>query len=397
MAVPPHVVRFGADRVVADLALLPAARRVGLVTNDAARLAADATRPSRVALRDAGVPIVRLFSPEHGLSATGDDGAPSPDGTDPHTGLPVVSLYGARLAPTPESLADLDLVLFDIPDVGARFYTYLWTLSHVMESCAHNGTPLVVLDRPNPLGGALDCAEGPLLDEICCASFVGRWTMPIRHSLTLGELARQWQRTRLPTLTLHVVACEGWGRHQQWPSLSLPWVSTSPAMVSFDSALLYPGTCLFEGTTLGVGRGTDAPFRRIVAPWLRPEIVAAEVCDPSVRLSCGEVTPRQPPYAGVPCTTLELEVVNTERIRPVAFALTLLATILRTHRAQFAWAAYPTAANPTGADHFARLVGRGDLAALLEALDGALSPAAVARWTDTGAWHTDVRRALLYD
>ena len=367
-----------------------------MVTNDAARLAADANRLSRVALLDAGVPIVRLFSPEHGLSAAGDDGAPAPDGTDPRTGLPVVSLYGERLAPTRASLADLDLVLFDIPDVGARFYTYLWTLSHVMESCAQAGTPLVVLDRPNPLGGDLDAAEGPMLDEEHCASFVGRWAIPIRHSLTFGELARYWQRTRIRGLALHVVACDGWRRRHRWPSLSLPWVRTSPAMVSFDSALLYPGTCLFEGTTLGVGRGTNAPFRRIVAPWLRPEVVAAEVHDPTVRLSRGHVVPDQPPYAGVPCASLEIEVLDEGRVRPVALALSLLAAIMRTHRARFAWAPYPTAANPSGADHFARLAGPRDIAPFLEALGGAPSPSEIARWTDVGRWPDAVREMLLY-
>lgn len=367
-----------------------------MVTNDAARLAGDSGRRSRVALLDAGVPIVRLFSPEHGLSASGADGAPAPDGTDPITGLPVVSLYGTRLAPPSQSLADLDLLLFDIPDVGARFYTYLWTLSHLMESCASTGIPLAILDRPNPLGGDLACAEGPMLDELSCSSFVGRWSIPVRHSLTLGELALHWRSTRVPNLRLHVVPCAEWQRRESWPSWRLPWVQPSPAIGAFESALLYPGLCLFEGTTLSVGRGTAAPFRRIAAPWLQPAVVAAEVRDECVQLSTGVVTPAHAPFAGQPCASLEIQVVDARRFRPVAFALSLLAAVIRTHRAHVAWAPYPTAANPTGANHFALLAGRGELASELERAVGAPSSSDLERWTDTATWSADVRASLIY-
>src|SRR5690606_30187458 len=128
----------------------------------------------------------------HGLSAQGRDGSFQDDGRDAQTGLPVTSLYGTRLAPDGDSLAGLDGVIVDLPDVRCRFYTYLWTMSHVLESCAKAGLPVVVLDRPNPLGGAQDMVEGPLLDEASCASFVGRWSIPVRHGLTMGELARLW-------------------------------------------------------------------------------------------------------------------------------------------------------------------------------------------------------------
>ncbi len=397
MVSPPPTIRFGVDCVFDDPARLPPAARVGMVTNDAARLARDVSRLSRAALVDVGVPLVRLFSPEHGLSATGADGAPSPDGTDPVTGLPVVSLYGTRLSPPADSLADLDLVLFDVPDVGARFYTYLWTLSHLMEACASAGVPLAILDRPNPLGGDLAVAEGPMLDEGRCSSFVGRWAIPIRHSLTLAELARYWQRTRIPSLRLQVIPCAGWRRSERWPEWRRPWVQTSPAIAAYASALLYPGICLFEGTNLSVGRGTDAAFQRIAAPWLRPDAVALEVYDASVRLSEGAETPSHAPYAGVTCASLELEIVHEQRVRPVAFALSLLAAVIRTHRAHFDWAPYPTAANPTGADHFALLAGRHELSAELAALTTAPTPSDLSRWTDTGTWNADVRDALLYD
>lgn len=398
---PQTTIRFGVDRVVGDPALLPSARRVGLVTNDAARLAGDSSRHSRTSLRDAGIALVRLFSPEHGLDAVGEDGAPMRDGTDLLTGLPVVSLYGERFAPPDEALADLDLLLFDVPDVGARFYTYVWTLSHVMESCARVGTPLIILDRPNPLGGDLEVAEGPMLDEEHCASFLGRWSIPVRHSLTLGELARHWAATRLPSLRLDVVPCEGWTRATTWPALALPWVATSPAMPTFASALLYPGMCLFEGTTLSVGRGTDAPFQGIAAPWLDParliDAVGKSLHDAGVRLVPGEVTPAQPPYRGEACGQLRVAVDDAARLRPVTLALTLLAAAFRAFPGECAWAPYPTAANPTGGDHFMRLIGRRAIAQRLSETADPIPPHEIAHWADTGPWRRSVASALLYD
>ena len=392
-------VRFGIDRVVDSPSILQPAARVGLVTNHSARLAGDVTRAGRVALLDAGVPLVRLFSPEHGLSARGDDGAPMHDAVDPTTGLPVVSLYGDRFAPPDDSLADLDLVLFDVPDVGARFYTYTWTLSHVLESCARTRVPLVVLDRPNPLGGVLSSAEGPRLDEATCASFVGRWSIPIRHALTLGELAMHWAQTRVRGAQLEVMRCEGWSRDQQWPSLALPWVPTSPAMPSFASAQLYPGLCLFEGTNLSVGRGSTIPFQWVGAPWLDAALVIDAMAvneGDAVTLHAEPLTPTEYPYRGEACVGVRVRVTDAERVRPVALALRLMAAVVRTHRQHFAWSTYPTAANPSGEHHFARLAGVRTIAQPLEDATVRLTPALLAAWTSTGDWDVSVREALLY-
>ena len=393
-------VAFGVDRVVRDGALLPLAARVGLVTNEAARLAGDAAVRSRVALLAAGVPIVRLFSPEHGLAAVGEDGAPMRDGVDATTGLPVVSLYGERFAPPAESLADLDLVLFDVPDVGARFYTYAWTLSHVLEACARAGTPLAVLDRPNPLGGVLAGAEGPMLDEATCASFIGRWSIPIRHALTLGELARLWAQTRVREARLSVVTCDGWRRDMMWPALALPWIPTSPAMPSFDAALAYPGTCLFEGTNLGVGRGTAHPFQQVGAPWLDAARVLDAVQLPAewgMQLAATSFSPGEGPYAGQACHGVRLTAVDARRVRPVAAGLALLAAVVRAHPREFAWAPYRTAANPGGDDHFARIVGVRHVAPRLLDLSSPVTPALVRQWTAATAWAGQVREALLYE
>ncbi|MBI3791761.1 MAG: DUF1343 domain-containing protein [Gemmatimonadetes bacterium] len=401
-AVPPPasgpVVRLGVDRVVADPSHLGAPRAVALVTNDAARLGSDPSRPSRVALQAAGVPIARLFGPEHGLGATGADGAPIADGTDPLTGLPVVSLYGERLRPAPAHLAGLDAVVFDVSDVGARFYTYASTLFHVLAACAEAGIALIVLDRPNPLGGVLAEAEGPLLDP-ALASFVGVDAIPIRHALTLGELARLWHRERWPHATVRVVACDGWTRRMRWPATGLAWVPPSPAMPTFASALAYPGLCLFEGTTLSVARGTEAPFERVGAPWLDADRVVAHVerePTPGVMLEHDAFVPDAPPHAGERCQGVRVVVRDADALRPVALGLRLLAAVCATHAGKFAWAPYPTAANPTGTGHLDRLVGDARVRAQLEADADRVDAALVRAWTAVPAWSDRVRPVLLY-
>lgn len=393
---PP--VSFGVDRLIADPSLLGEAARVGLVTNDAARLAPDAGRRARVALVAAGVPVVRLFGPEHGLTATSDDGAAVADGTDSLTHLPVVSLYGERLRPADESLRDLDAVLFDIPDVGARFYTYTWTLYHLMAACAHTGTRVVVLDRPNPLGGDLQSAEGPVLD-LACRSFLGEDAIPIRHQLTAGELARLWQRDHFPKVQLDVIACESWTRAMRWPDTLLRWIPTSPAMPSFQSAQLYAGTCLFEATNLSVGRGTDAPFQQVGAPWLDVGAVFADLArrvPKGVEFSEVVFVPATGPYAGEECRGLRITVTWAGALRPVALGLLLMAAVASTHRLRFQWARYPTAANPSGEGHFERLVGRNDIRRVFDKTPQDIDAEQVRAWTEVGDWVQRVGPILVY-
>ncbi|MBA4071981.1 MAG: DUF1343 domain-containing protein [Gemmatimonas sp.] len=393
---PP--VSFGVDRLVADPSLLGGTARVGLVTNDAARLASDAGRHSRAALIAGGVSVVRLFGPEHGLTATADDGAAVADGTDPLTGLPVVSLYGERMRPDMESLTDLDAVLFDIPDVGARFYTYTWTLYHVMAACEQAGTRVVVLDRPNPLGGELQSAAGPVLD-LACRSFIGEDAIPIRHQLTLGELARLWQRDHFAKVRLDVIACDGWTRAMRWPDTLLPWVPTSPAMPSFESAQLYTGACLFEATNLSVARGTDAPFQQVGAPWLDVGAVLADLArrvPKGVEFSETTFIPATGPYAGEECRGIRITVTWAGALRPVALGLLLMAAVASTHRLRFQWARYPTAANPSGEGHFERLVGRRDIRRVFDKTPQDIDAEQVRAWTEVGDWAERVEPVLVY-
>lgn len=395
----PAAVRFGVDVFIDVPTWWASWRRVGLITNDAARRAGDPDVRARVALQQAGVPLVRLFGPEHGLGASAADGAPVTDGYDALTGLPVVSLYGERMRPTRAHLMDLDAVLFDIPDVGARFYTYAWTLWHVLHACADAGVPLVVLDRPNPLGGVLASAEGPMLSADC-RSFIGESDIPIRHSLTLGELARVWQRDVVPTARLEVVRCAGWDRTRDWQATGLPWIPTSPAMPHAHCAAWYPGTCLFEATNVSVARGTRAPFATVGAPWLDAVALASAVREPGVAAEPVRFMPTTGPHAGVGCEGIRLTVAAADpatfvaqTLRPVALGLRLLAHVARQHPRDFAWATYPTAANPSGADHLARLVGRRDLAAALADPHAPLPDETTTRAT---GWAARVAPLLLY-
>lgn len=392
-------VRFGVDRLCTDSFLLGGATRVGLVTNDAARLAGDVSVRARVALQRSGTPLVRLFGPEHGLSAQAADGAAVADSVDVLTGLPVVSLYGDHMRPTSAMLSDLDAVLFDIPDIGARFYTYTWTLYHLMAACEEADVAVIVLDRPNPQGGDLALAEGPILD-LAHRSFIGEDAIPIRHQLTLGELARLWQRERFPRVRLTCIPCTGWTRAMSWRHTGLPFVPTSPSMPSIESAQLYPGVCLFEATNVSVARGTDAPFQTVGAPWLdSARVVRTLERRASDGVECTETvfTPKLPPYEGQPCRGVHIRVTSPVDVRPVALGLTVMAAIAARHRGHFQWARYPTAANPEGAGHFERLLGRSDVRRAFDEATDVIDAERIAAWTSVGNWRERVRDVLCYD
>jgi uncharacterized protein YbbC (DUF1343 family) len=391
-------VRFGADRLAADPALLGAARRVGLATNDAARTSHDAELRTRTALQSAGVPLVRLFSPEHGISAGAPDGAAVPDATDPLTGLPVVSLYGARVAPPGESLADLDALLFDVPDVGARFYTYAWTLTHLIDACADAGIPIWVLDRPNPVGGGIDTVEGPVL-EPAHFSFLGRHTLPIRHALTLGELALLWRGERRPDADVRVIRCEGWDRSRTWHRTGLPFVPTSPAISNADAALLYSGFAIFEATNVSIGRGSPLSFRAVGAPWLDTESLLERLAPrrlPGLQARADGFTPATGWHAGEHCHAVRFDVVEPDAVRPVAAGLACLADIVAVHRRDFAWRGYPTAANPSGAGHAERLLGNSAVPRIIDAAPETVTDRIIAEWVAAPGWEERWRAVLQY-
>ncbi|MFN8495765.1 MAG: DUF1343 domain-containing protein [Caldilineaceae bacterium] len=393
-------IQFGIDTLLLEKRNDLRGLRVGLVTNSAATtaIAPKPLTPTRLALQQAGVNLVKLFSPEHGLAGHAAEGDEIADEVDVLTGLPVYSLYGATLRPTAALLRELDLLLFDIPDIGARFYTYIWTLSYVLEACAEQRLQLWVLDRPNPLSGDLRRSEGPMLDEAQISTFVGRWTMPVRHSLTSGELACLWNQERALQVVLTVAPVQGWVRSQSWSETELPFLPTSPNIPNYETVLLYPGTCLFEGTNLSEGRGTTLPFRVVGAPWLNSRAVVDalnELALPGVMARAVTFTPTVHKYAGQVCQGVMLHVVDASVLRPVAMGLHLLWLIRQLQPEAFQWA--PTEQSQTAQpyNHFDRLIGRRAIRGWIEQM--AQPDAAIIKaWTDASAWQTYVAPHLLY-
>jgi uncharacterized protein YbbC (DUF1343 family) len=393
-----HRIQYGIDVLLAQN---PAwkGRNIGLVTNHAATT--NGFVPSRVALQQQGFNIVQLFSPEHGLDTTGADGHAMSNQTDPLTKLPVTSLYGDKLAPTATDLAGIDLMLFDIPDVGSRFYTYLWTMTHVMQACAAFNIPLIIADRPNPLSGNLSLAEGPLLDETNCSSFIGRWSIPVRHSCTLGELARFFNESRAINCSLEVISCRQWSRDQFFPHHSNSFVPLSPAIPGFESALLYPGLCFLEATNISEGRGTAAPFRMAGAPWLQADKTAQlfnQMITPltdNVYARPVVFTPTAGKYAAQQCNGVMLHVTDASSFLPVAAGWLLIRIIKELHPGQFAWAAYPTHVNPSGLHHLDMLAGIPNAERLFEmALDDFAKN--LKTYTTPGDWPQRIQSFLLY-
>jgi uncharacterized protein YbbC (DUF1343 family) len=332
-------VRPGIDRPELWRAALRG-RRVGVIAN---HTAVDARGQHLIDLlaAESGLELRAIFGPEHGYRGDKDEELAS--GKDERTGLPVHSLYGKLRKPTPEMLGDIDTLVFDIQDVGARFYTYISTLSNCLEAAAELRLRFVVLDRPNPLGGAL--VEGPLLEKEL-RSFVGCQPIPIRHGMSIGELARMflgegWIKEGA-RVELVVIPVEGWQREQMWPALRLPFVRTSPNMPSFETALAYPGLCLLEGTNLNEGRGTDHAFLRFGAPWIDAEALRLELGPvPGLVLQPLEYTPvairdraAKPRFADQKCRGLELRITEPERFRPALFGVRLIAALQRLYPEQ---------------------------------------------------------------
>ncbi|WP_144794857.1 exo-beta-N-acetylmuramidase NamZ domain-containing protein [Microbacterium paludicola] len=328
---------LGIDRLVRrdispDLLARLSSSTLGMLTNDLA-LTSDLVR-GREPLAASGWDISVFFGPEHGLSGRAREGEHVGDDADPVTGVPVRSLYGAHVRPTTADLVGLDAVLVDLPDVGARFYTYIWTMSHLLEACADADVAVIVLDRPNPLGGDLGHAEGPMLDEDA-RSLVGRWAMPIRHGLTIGELARHWVRTRHLDVELEVVEVAGWHRHRTaLGRAELTWMPPSPNLPSAATALLYPGTCLAEGVNVSEGRSTAVPFRVIAAPFIDGERYAAAIADaglPGVVAVPYGFTPLVRDHSGESCEGVILHVTDPDALRPVHTGVRLLSLLEQVH------------------------------------------------------------------
>ena len=306
-------VRPGVEVLLSDSLGLVRGKRVGLITNQTGILR-DGTTTVDVLHAHPDLDLVALYSPEHGITGQVNAGEKVATGRDEKSGLPIYSLYGSTQEPLPEMLDGVDVLLFDIQDVGARFYTYVWTMALSMRAAGAAGIPFVVLDRPNPIGGAL--VQGTVLDT-AFASFVGLHAVPIRHGMTVGEIARLVRGEFGVEADLVVVPADGWTREEWFDETALPWVAPSPNMPSLESATHYPGTCLFEGTALSVGRGTERPFQWIGAPWLDGAALAERLNVyelPGVRFEAATFTPDRPGDAKWPGTEVHgVRFVVTDR------------------------------------------------------------------------------------
>ena len=325
--------RTGLDRLVAEEFASLAGRSVGLVTNQTG-VDRRGRRGADLLAAAPGVHVRALFAPEHGLE--GDRDAAVPDGHDAATGLPVRSLYGAARRPTPEMLAGLDTLVFDIQDVGVRYYTYLATLVAVLEEAGRHHLAVVVLDRPNPLTGRV--VEGPVGDADL-RSFTAPHPLPVRTGLTIGELARMVVAERELPVPLTVVRLEGWDRGRWFDETGLPWVNPSPNIRSPEQALLYAGIGLLEATNLSVGRGTAAPFTLVGAPWITDAAGLAERLAarklPGVRFEPAAFVPTSSTYADQAVRGLRLLVTDREAIRPVAVALAVAREVADRYPTEF--------------------------------------------------------------
>ncbi len=351
------MVKTGLDILVHEQANLLANRRVGLISMPAAVLP-DLTL-SLDALRRPGIHVTALFGPEHGFGGAALDGAHVGNATDPRTGLPIYSLYGAINEPSAEMLANVDVLVFDMQDVGVRFYTYLSTLFHVLCGAGKADKPVFVLDRPNPITGSR-VEGGPIAPGF--ESFVGIVDIPMRHGMTLGELARYINVEYGLNADLRVIKMDGWQREMWFDETALPWVPTSPAMPHLSTAILYPGMCLLEGTNLSLGRGTALPFEVCGAPWLDGYALAKALNElqlPGVRFRETVFTPSISNHAGSECRGVQVHVTDRDSLRPVEMALHLIAIARCFSGDSWMW-------NP----HFERLAGDGRLHSALEAGTG---------------------------
>jgi uncharacterized protein YbbC (DUF1343 family)/CubicO group peptidase (beta-lactamase class C family) len=355
--------------------------RVGVLTNHTGR-ARDGQATIDVIAAAPGVKLVALFSPEHGIRGILDESVPA--ATDERTGLPIYSLYGTTRRPTTDMLAGLDAIVIDLQDIGARFYTYATSMAYVMEEAAARKVKVIVLDRPNPIGGVQ--IEGPSLDE-SAVGFTGYLpAMPIRHGMTLGELAKLFNGEKKIGADLTVVAMRNWRRDEWFDETGLPWVNPSPNIHNLNEATLYPGVGAFEQMNLAVGRGTDAPFEQVGAPWidgvrLADALNARRI--PGVRFYPVRFTPGTRAYAGAECQGVFIVITERQALRPVRMAVEIVSAIARLFPGQL------------GLDAAARLFGSAAGLARIKAGD---DPEAIARsWGPAEAtWRLLRAKYLIY-
>jgi uncharacterized protein YbbC (DUF1343 family) len=330
-------VRPGIDRLLGPDRPLIAGRRIGLVCNPASIDASFHHSADRL-FAESGATLAALFGPQHGFrSDLQDNMIETPHDRDARRRVPVFSLYSETREPTDEMLRDIDVLVVDLQDVGTRVYTYIYTMANCMRVAARRRIKVIVCDRPNPIGG--EAVEGPLLRKPW-TSFVGQFEIPLRHGMTIGELARLFNRAFGIGAELEVVPLDGWRRAMYFDETGLPWVIPSPNLPTLDSVVVYPGAVLFEGTILSEGRGTTRPFELIGAPWIDGEALADAMNArelPGVRFRPVFFEPTFQKHARDTCGGCQIHVLDRQAFRPVRTAVELIAAFHAQNPKRFAW------------------------------------------------------------
>jgi uncharacterized protein YbbC (DUF1343 family) len=376
----------GIEVLLRDSLHLVRGKRVGLITNHSGR---DRRGTSDIDLlfRTPGVRLTALFGPEHGLRGVARAGEKVSSTTDSATGVPVYSLYGQIYAPTADMLRDVDVLVYDIQDVGARVYTFEWTMALSADAAGKLGKKFIVLDRPDPIRG--DQVDGNIL-EPRFRSFVGQYPVALRYGLTAGELLRYLVGTGQVSADITVVPMQGWRRSMWWEDTGIPWVNPSPNLRSVDATLLYPGTVFFEGTNATEGRGTDKPFQLIGAEWLSDAgAIAREMNTLGLRGVRFDSTSRtidstgDYKFSGKTIPMIDVVVTDRNAVRPVEVGVRLLRAIYAHHRAEWQWR--PSIDRLAGTDELRSAVEQGTVDVLL------------AKWTREAAeFQTRSRKYWLY-
>ena len=364
--------RFGVDRLLDSEYKILEGKRLGLITNETGQTSE--LVPTIDALREhPKLNLVALFGPEHGVRGYAQAGARVSSNVDPGTGLPVYSLYGESLKPTPQMLSEVDAIVFDIQDAGVRFFTYMSTLAHVMQAVADTHIEIVVLDRPNPITGTR--VEGSVLDPDF-ASFVGLYPIALRHGMTVGEMAIMFNEAFDIRCRLSVVRMDGWKRSWWYDETGAFWVLPGPNVATLDSATLNPGTCLIEGTNVSEGRGTTRALENFGAPWIvarRRRRSLRELDLPGVAFRQAYFIPTFHKYQGELCAGVQLHVTDRGAFQPVTTGLYLIATLKSLYPDVFEFR-----------PHFDRLMGTDSVRKRLEAGDSVESIVA--------SWEPDLER-----
>lgn len=366
---PAVAVLPGIEVFLADVPASLKGKRVGLITNQSA---VDRSRTPDIDLiaQHPDLQLVALLAPEHGIRGTVAAGEKIQDEVDTKTGVPVYSLYLAEdRGPTPEMLKDVDVLVYDLQEVGGRTWTYVSTMALSMMAAKRKGIPFVVLDRPNPIGGEI--VEGAVLDT-AFKSFVGMYPIPARHGLTVGELAKLFNERHGIGADLIVIRAANWRRSQWQDDTGLPWTNPSPNLRSLAALNNYPGSVYFEGTNLTEGRGTDRPFEQIGAPWLNATEIARLMNArqlPGVRFEAitMAIEPTAAKYPGLTIPAIRFAITDREAYRPVRTSLLLIDEIRRLHRANFAWTG--SIDRLTGSDKVRLAIAAGQLEPLLAEWD----------------------------